>query len=43
MQQDMKTIEIRRHAERHKPGHNLNTRGVARARNASAQIGRAHV
>src|SRR5690606_2918637 len=33
----MKTIEIRRHAERHKPGHNLNARGVARARNASAR------
>ena len=33
----MKTIEIRRHAERHKPGDNLNARGVARARNASAR------
>jgi broad specificity phosphatase PhoE len=32
-----KTIEIRRHAERHKPGDNLNARGVARARNASAR------
>lgn len=32
-----KTIEIRRHAERHKPGYNLNARGVARARNASAR------
>ena len=32
-----KTIEIRRHAERHKPGSNLNARGVARARNASAR------
>jgi broad specificity phosphatase PhoE len=33
----MKTIEIRRHAERHRPGVNLNRRGVARARNASAR------
>jgi broad specificity phosphatase PhoE len=33
----MKTIEIRRHAERHKPGDNLNARGVARARNASGR------
>lgn len=32
-----KSVEIRRHAERHKPGHNLNARGVARARNASAR------
>jgi broad specificity phosphatase PhoE len=32
-----KTIEIRRHAERHKPGANLNARGVARAGNASAR------
>lgn len=31
-----KVLEIRRHAERHKPGHNLNARGVARARIASA-------
>ena len=34
---DRRTIEIRRHAERHKPGDNLNARGVARARNASAR------
>jgi len=34
---DLRTIEIRRHAERHKPGDNLNARGVARARNASAR------
>lgn len=34
----VKTIEIRRHAERHKPGVNLNARGVARARNASARV-----
>lgn len=32
-----KTIEIRRHAERHKPGDHLNTTGVARARNARAR------
>lgn len=32
-----KTIEIRRHAERHKPGDNLNARGIARACNASAR------
>lgn len=36
-QHDRRSIEIRRHAERHKPGHNLNPRGVARARNASAR------
>jgi broad specificity phosphatase PhoE len=36
-QRATKTIEIRRHAERHKPGDNLNARGVARARNASAR------
>ena len=36
-QRARKTIEIRRHAERHKPGDNLNARGVARARNASAR------
>lgn len=29
-------LEIRRHAERHKPGDNLNRAGVARARRASA-------
>lgn len=34
---DRRTIEIRRHAERHRPGDNLNARGVARARNASAR------
>jgi broad specificity phosphatase PhoE len=34
---ELRTIEIRRHAERHKPGDNLNARGVARARNASAR------
>ncbi len=33
----MKTLEIRRHAERHKPGDHLNARGVARARNASVR------
>ncbi len=32
-----RVVEIRRHAERHKPGDNLNRRGVARARNASAR------
>lgn len=37
MQAPIRTIEIRRHAERHKPGSNLNARGVARARNASAR------
>ena len=37
MPPSMRTLEIRRHAERHKPGHNLNARGVARARNASAR------
>jgi broad specificity phosphatase PhoE len=31
-----RVLEIRRHAERHKPGANLNANGVARARNASA-------
>ena len=36
-QRATKTIEIRRHAERHKPGDNLNAGGVARARNASAR------
>jgi broad specificity phosphatase PhoE len=37
MSPSRRTIEIRRHAERHKPGDNLNARGVARARNASAR------
>lgn len=37
MPPSLRTIEIRRHAERHKPGDNLNARGVARARKASAR------
>jgi broad specificity phosphatase PhoE len=36
-QRPTKTIEVRRHAERHKPGDNLNAGGVARAGKASAR------